>query len=218
MAHACNCRCIMPASPELQEKIIRTRRALADIRSSGGSLDQFQPSEGLLDLDSYFTIVNRPAKTFPDTLVAPTSEFTPVLGVRKALVLLVDFPDNEASESKEHFSDMLFSQGTYYGGSMRDYYKEVSYGQVDVQGEVFGWYRAPKPKSYYTNNEHGFGSYPKNVQKLVEDVLDLANEDVNFDPYDNLGDGTVQALIIIAAGSSGRINGALNPAPWIPRK
>jgi immune inhibitor A len=170
-------------------------------------MGQFRPTEGLLDLDSYFTIINRPAKTFPDTLVAPTSEFVPVMGVRNALVLLVDFPDSEAGESKEHFSEMLFSQGTYYGGSMRDYYKEVSYGQVDVQGEVFGWYRAPQPKSYYTNNEHGFGTYPTNAQKLVEDVLDLANQDVTFGPYDNLGDGTVQALIIIAAGSGGEQTG-----------
>lgn len=197
----------MPASPELQEKIIRTRRALAEIKSSGGAMSLFRPTEGMLDLDSYFTIVNRPAKTFPDTLVAPTSEFQPVLGTRKALVLLVDFPDNEAYETKDHFNDMLFSLGSYSGGSMRDYYKEVSYGQVDIQGEVFGWYRAPQPKSYYTNNEHGFGPYPRNVQKLVEDVLDLANNDVNFDPYDNLGDGTVQALVIIAAGSGGEQTG-----------
>jgi immune inhibitor A len=197
----------MPAAPELQEKIIRTRRALAEIKTAGESMSQFRPTEGLLDLDTYFTIINRPAKTFPDTLVAPTSEFTPVLGVRKALVLLVDFPDQEANETKEHFADMLFSQGTYYGGSMRDFYKEVSYGQVDVQGEVFGWYRAPQPKSYYTNNEHGLGTYPQNAQKLVEDVLDLANGEVNFDPYDNLGDGLVQALIIIAAGSGGEQTG-----------
>lgn len=197
----------MPASPELQEKIIRTRQALTQLKATGRSLAQFKPAKDMLDLDSYFTIVNRPAKTFPDTLVAPTSEFVPVLGVRKALVLLVDFSDQEATEPKEHFTELLFSQGTYAGGSMRDYYKEVSYGQVDVQGEVFGWYRAPQPKSYYTNNEHGFGSYPKNAQKLVEDVLDLANKDVNFDPYDNLGDGTVQALVIIAAGSGGEQTG-----------
>jgi immune inhibitor A len=210
MRHACNCRCIMPASPELQEKIIRTRQALAEMKSGGKSMTQFRPTEDMLDLDAYFTIINRPAKTFPDTLVSPTSEFAPVLGVRKALVLLVDFPDSQAYQTKEHFSDMLFSQGTYYQGSMRDYYKEVSYGQVDVQGEVFGWYRAPQPKSYYTNNEHGFGTYPKNAQKLVEDVLDLADKDVNFDPYDNLGDGTVQALIIIAAGSGGEQTGNKN--------
>jgi immune inhibitor A len=200
----------MPPAPDLLEKIVRTRQALAQLRSSGQSMAQFQPTADMIDLDSYFTIINRPAKTRPDTLVSPTTEFAPVLGVRKALVLLVDFPDNEGSKTKEHFTDMLFSQGTYSGGSMRDFYKEVSYGQLDVQGEVFGWYRAPQPKSYYTNNEHGFGTYPRNAQKLVEDVLDLANKDVNFDPYDNLGDGSVQALVIICAGSGGEQTGDKN--------
>lgn len=197
----------MPASPELQEKIIRTRRVLSEMKATGRPMTQFRPSEDMLDLDSFFTITNRPAKTFPDTLVAPTSEFVPVLGTRKALVLLVDFPDHPATTGKEHFNEMLFSQGTYLNGSMCDYYKEASYDQVDVQGEVFGWFRAPQPKSYYTNNEHGFGAYPRNVQKLVEDVLDLANSQVNFDPYDNLGEGKVQALIIIAAGSGGEQTG-----------
>lgn len=90
---------------------------------------------------------------------------------------------------------------------MRDFYKEASYGKVDVQGEVFGWYRAPQNKAYYTNNEHGFGTYPKNVQKLVEDVIELADKDVNFAQYDNGGKGDIEALVIIAAGSGGEQTG-----------
>ena len=70
-----------------------------------------------------------------------------------------------------------------------------------------GWYRAPHPKSYYTNNDFGFGSYPQNAQRLVEDVVNLASPHVNFAPYDNNGNGYVDALVIIAAGSGGEATG-----------
>src|SRR5690606_38105776 len=90
-------------------------------------------------------------------------------------------------------------------------------GLLDVTGEVSGdvtnangWYRAPKPKKHYTNGDFGFGAYPKNAQKLVEDVLDLAAPNVDFSQYDNDGDGHVEALVIIAAGIGGEETGDVN--------
>jgi immune inhibitor A len=90
---------------------------------------------------------------------------------------------------------------------MRDYYDEASYHKLTVTGEVHGWFRAPQPMTYYTNGDYGFGSYPRNAQKLVEDVLTLADPSVNFAPYDNDGNGSIEALIIIAAGSGGEVTG-----------
>jgi hypothetical protein len=72
-------------------------------------------------------------------------------GTYRAIVLLVDFSDNIGQESKSLYEDLLFSSGTYPTGSMRDYYREVSYNQFDVIGDVNGtvitpnWYRMPKP-------------------------------------------------------------------------
>jgi hypothetical protein len=37
------------------------------------------------------------------------------------LGLLVDFEDNTGKMSADHYNDMLFSEGTYLTGSMRDY-------------------------------------------------------------------------------------------------
>jgi immune inhibitor A len=93
---------------------------------------------------------------------------------------------------------------------MRDFYQEASYNKLNVIGDVKGWYRAPQPKSYYTNGNYGFGSYPQNVQKLVEDVIDLADPHVNFANYDNDADGVVEALVVIAAGSGAEVTGNTN--------
>ena len=63
-----------------------------------------------------------------------------------------------------HYNDMLFSLGSYATGSMADFYREISYNKVTITGQVqgaggptAGWFRAPRPKSYYANNNFGFG-------------------------------------------------------------
>ena len=53
-------------------------------------------------------------------------------------MVLVDFSDVQATESQSHYDDLLFSLGTYPSGSMRDFYQEASYGQLDVIGLVSG--------------------------------------------------------------------------------
>ncbi len=205
----CNERCIVPPSPDLEEKIIRSKRQMM----TGAGLPAKATAE-LLDLAAISRILNRPPKTRADTLVSPTVQFAPITGPRKALVLLVDFSDEAATETQGHYQEMLFSIGSYATGSMRDFYREASYGQLDVSGEVsgtggvtVGWYRAPNPKSYYTNGDYGFGSYPRNAQRLVEDVVQLARPHINFAQYDNDGDGVVDALVIIAAGTGGEVSG-----------
>ena len=185
----------VPPHPELLKKIRRTKNLVR----SGAELSSFTGPD-VLDLRTYAKIISRPASSRAHTLVSPTREFVPAVGTKRGLVLLVDFSDNTSSEQVTHFEQLLFSQGNYPNGSMRDYYNEISYGQLNVIGEVFGWYRAPEPYSYYTNNEHGFGFYPQNVHRLVEDVVQLAQADANFSHYDLDNDGYVDALFIVHAG------------------
>ncbi|UYG09115.1 M6 family metalloprotease domain-containing protein [Halomonas sp. M4R1S46] len=205
----CDQRCIVPPSPELEERIIRSRQELL----AGHTLPD-KPTVDVLDLRSVTRILTRPPRTRAHTLISHVVDFAPITGVRRALVLLVDFSDEAATQSRGHYQDMLFSVGSQATGSMRDYYREVSYQQLDVIGEVSGtggvtagWYRAPQTKAYYTNGDYGFGDYPRNAQKLVEDVVDLAAPHLNFADYDNDGDGVVDALVIIAAGTGGEVSG-----------
>ncbi len=204
--------CLMPPSPELEARILKSRE---QIKSSGRLPDN--PTIDLLDMRSFNRITSRPKRTRAHTLITRQLQRSAVTGERKALVLLVDFSDGEASNPQSHYADMLFSTGTHATGSMRDYYREASYGALDVTGTVSGnggptagWYRAPHAKTYYTNNENGFGDYPRNAQRLVEEAIDLATPFVNFADYDSDGDGVVDALLIICAGSGAETTGDAN--------
>jgi immune inhibitor A len=197
-------------SPELLEKIKRSMEQI----SAGEKLPQATNAD-YLDVHSLGLILTRPSATRAHTMLAALQrEFAPVVGSRKALVLLVDFPDKKATQSQQHYNDMLFSKGSYATGSLRDFYWEASYHTLDITGTVsgqggvtVGWYRAPQPYSYYTNNDFGWGGYPQNSQKLTEDIVDLATPHVNFADYDNDGDGIVDALFIIHAGTGGETTG-----------
>ena len=136
-------------------------------------------------------------------------------GVVRTAVLLVDFPDkpHAAEYTPTRFRHMLFGLGEQFiTGSMREYYRDISdyragargkvaHG-VDVQGEVFGWYRMPQPISYYAGSDHGMSdSYPRNSQGLARDAIHAAvAAGVDFKPYDALGEKVVTALFIVHAG------------------
>lgn len=197
----CDGLCIMPPSPELQEKIMQTKAAI--LREANlSNIDDLD----ILDLRTFTLIASRPRQTRAHEF---TGEKASVTGTRKAIVLLVDFSDKVATRPQSQINNLLFTDGT---NSMKDFYKEASYNQLAVTGEVkgsaaTGWFRAPRPKSYYTNGNYGFGSYPQNAQKLTEDIIDLANPFVNFSQYDNDGDGFVEALVIVCAGTGGEQTG-----------
>lgn len=201
--------CVAPPDPALLDKIASSRARVF----AGEALPQ-DTTVDLLDMRTLTLILGRSPSTRRDTFGRHVAG--PVMGTRKALVLLVDFSDKAAVKPQEHYREMLFSAGTYPSGSLHDFYREASYGKLTIEGLVSGngttpgWYRAPQPKSYYTNNDFGFGAYPNNSQKLVEELVALADPYVNFSEYDNDGDGVVDALIVLAAGSGGEQTGNKN--------
>ena len=191
----------VPPSPELEKRLLRTKKRFL----AGETLPKEATAE-LLDLQSFALIAHRPEHTRAHTLAAAHAA-APAVGTRRALVLLVDFQDNPASEAADHFREMLFSRGSYPTGSLSDYYYEASYQQLKIVGDVSGWYRAPQPYSYYVGTKYGFGGYPSNAYKLVEDVVELASGDVDFAKYDTDGDGEVDALFVVHAGQGAEATG-----------
>ncbi len=128
----------------------------------------------------------------------------PIQGTLLVKVLLVDFPDRQGSLPVSHYQQLLFSKDSYPTGSMRDYYRELTLGKVDIQGSVDGWLRLPHEYSFYTNGESGteWQSYPRNAPRMAEDAVRAAQQaGVFFDARLNaLGDGTITALFIVHAG------------------
>ncbi len=153
------------------------------------------------DRQKYSIDITVKSSLFNDTAFASSQDTTPVIGVLKPLVLLVDFPDFKANyeiSTPRFFQDMLFKEGNR---SLYDFYYENSYGKLQVRGEVFNrWITVSKNYSYYEGGYRGMGFYPNNSQKLVEEAINSIDSVVNFSDYDGNGDGVVDGIFVVYAG------------------
>lgn len=142
-------------------------------------------------------------------------------GTIRTLVLLVDFEDcqHDPTRTPHLYRQMLFGEpGSFSTGSMREYYRQVSgydpdtdHG-IDVTGEVYGWFRMPRPISFYAGENSGMRpGTAQNSQTMARDaVLAAMAEGVDFTGFDNLGTGTITALFIVHAGRGAEETGSKN--------
>ena len=149
----------------------------------------------------------------------------------KALVILLQFPPDPAipgdpgmlADTLAHppsaYDSLFFSLGTWLPkGSVRDYYREASGGQFDIDGVVTRWYTAPHPYSWYTDGQFGFGDVPHNAQQMAHDAVVLADPDYDFRQFDNDGadgvpdsgddDGFVDGVFVVHAGPGAEETGS----------
>jgi M6 family metalloprotease-like protein len=120
-------------------------------------------------------------------------------GKMYGIAMVVDFSDQPAKFTQEQLIDWLNKPGFSMGrtkGSVRDYYLECSNGQVDLNHDVVGYYRAKKPKSYY-ENASGYGT----ANELIREMIDYFDPLVDFSKYDNDKNGTTEAISFVYAGS-----------------
>lgn len=102
--------------------------------------------------------------------------------VYRLAVIGVEYPDTKHSEniSARNWEEQLFSKGTYNSknasganvyGSVADYYREVSSGQLKFEGKFFGWVEVSKKKMDYN-----LGSATKDADKakFFNEMMDKA--------------------------------------------
>lgn len=138
----------------------------------------------------------------------PAAGFYPApKGIVYGLTMIVDFSDSPAKFTREQVDDWLNKPGFVMGstkGSVRDYYLEVSNGQVDLRNDVVGYYRAKNTKAYYEDNS---------ASELTREMIEYFDaQGVDFSKYDNDKNGTTESISFVYAGRpKGRDNGALWP-------
>ncbi len=204
--------CCVAPSPELAE---RWEAELATLRSSQGIA--FAESLGIthaprpLGFDDGYII---PATEFPlgaslQAISFAAAERAPLRGNISAAVVLVDFSDQVMTEPASHFHDLFFSTGVLPHGSVTEYYTEVTHGLVTLTGDVVGPYRMPQTLAYYADNDFGIGQGPGGgrARQLAYDAAVAADPDIDFTPYDNDGNGFVDAFIVVHAGVGGEATG-----------
>ncbi|HKP05468.1 MAG TPA: M6 family metalloprotease domain-containing protein [Chthoniobacterales bacterium] len=135
------------------------------------------------------------------------AERAPLAGVVRVIVVLVNFPDKQMSHSAAHFNDLFFSQGVMPTKSVREYYKDVTHGIIDIQGQVVGPFTMPQTIAAYAHGAAGLGGVLPNARTMARDAVAAADPTVNFAPFDNDGNGFVDAFIVVHAGPGGEVTG-----------
>lgn len=205
-------RCLVAPHPDLKKKLKaelakargRTKSAFANMLK----LTRDKPvgmDDGLIFPGDYY-----PLGTSARVVRNGALDRAPLRGTVRIIIVLVDFSDKPMTKTKKHFEDLFFSTGLLPNGSVRDYYKEVTHGLIDMVGEVVGPFRMPKKLSEYAHGESGTGSSEPNARTMAKDAADASNPTVNFAQYDNDGNGFVDAFVIVHAGAGAEQTGNVN--------
>ena len=144
-----------------------------------------------------------------------SSSREPIVGERHALVILMQYKDFAFKKSVEDF-EALFNTTEYKEngamGSVRDYYRFASQGQLDYISDVYGPYTSNYDMKYYGGNAT-IGGGDSNPMELCVEAIKSLPDDIDFSLYDNDGDGIVDNVHIIYAGY-GEEAGASADAIW----
>jgi len=147
---------------------------------------------------------NEPSRAFPTT------------GNRKLICILIGFTDKSFTKTNSDFVN-LFNQLKYTvdgaTGSVRDFFLEASYNQLDLSVDIFGPYTAANNMAYYgANDASGYDVKPGHLVK--EACVFAYNSGANFANYDNDNDGAVDGVYVIYAGYGEENSGAPANCIW----
>jgi immune inhibitor A len=156
----------------------------------------------LMPPNPYVEIERRPTPPkYPELMNAGISRLPKPVGDKKALVLLVDFPDNQHQYASASFDSLIYYDNA---SSLRDYYREISYGKFSISqaSEVTAWNRIPLSYSYYVGDSFGLypGNFPQNAQGIVWAACSLADAAIDFSQFDEDHNDTVDIIFVVHAG------------------
>jgi len=204
--------CAVAASPQLRERL---RAAAVQARRAGG-LPEDGPASLLREPRrlGFNDGVLRPPSAFPPgtdraRMRAAAVERGPLRGAVRVVVVLVDFPDRPFGVDPSRFADLFFSTRSVPTGSVHEYFLDATHGLVEITGEVVGPLRMPQPSSWYANGNYGIGNPSGEARApfLAQDAVRAADAVVDLTPYDNDGDGYVDAFVVVHAGRGGEETG-----------
>jgi len=118
--------------------------------------------------------------------------------------ILVEFSDNAWADgvntSTLHMDSVLFSEGVYPTGSLRDYYLEASYAHYAPDGDVYGPVTLPQTYEHYIDGIMGISLDEPNSKTIFRDAVNAADALIDYADYDGDGNGFVDGVMLIIAG------------------
>ena len=154
----------------------------------------------------------------------------PSEGNYNVLVVLVEFKDAVFTQGKDDpkalISDMLNGENYNYQGatsSANHYFKTVSDGQFNPIFNVVGpvyldkleeTYVVNDPNDTYIYEETGKPVTVYRPGRMVEEVVAILDDEVDFSKYDSNGDGYVDFIYFFHAGKGATTGGDRNKTIW----
>ena len=109
------------------------------------------------------------------------AQSSPTLGVVKVLIIAVAFSDVKPTMT-------IWELRKEWFGTVVNYYNEISYGKLRIQGDMYGWYTLPYTHMHYGRDCKGINdpdcSGTNQSWKIANDTIPLVLKDVNFANYD----------------------------------
>jgi M6 family metalloprotease-like protein len=136
--------------------------------------------------------------------VSESPELVSTTGTLKNLTVLIRFNDHAALPLPSNGDyDVLFNADGGHTtpaptGSLKDVYHEISYDQLTINSTVTGWHTVSNNETYYTTDGENGGS--ELGQQAMREALDLADQTIDFNDFDEDGDGYVDSLAFIHSG------------------
>ncbi len=104
-------------------------------------------------------------------------------------IIGIEYPDvkHNPKIKDADWEESMFSLGTYSDksatgqtvhGSMNDYYKEISYGTLKIEGKFAGWFEVSKKRMAYSS---GSGTSTAEKRALLTEALDLFSKKMGKD-------------------------------------
>ena len=139
----------------------------------------------------------------------------PSTGDVKVLVFAVDFSDYPSFTSGVSMNDIntAFNGSSYLTSyeSLNSYYDKSSYHQLNLTADIFGFYRASNPSTYYeeeyeklwawddVTNDFLYGedevTYPDS--DIIFEVLSYYDDQIDYSDYDANQDGYIDGIYIV---------------------
>lgn len=154
------------------------------------------------EIQKAYTVVLNDTLLFPPAQHVASDYATsqPVIGTRKVLTVLMEFEDRKFTNTREIFDSLMNQQNGTIGsnyGSVRKYYQENSYGQLNIDAVVVGPFLA---KHHSSNYAWTSGVSTTGVRNLVKEAIEHASTVLNFSNLDGDNDGYVDCVHVIFAG------------------
>ena len=97
-------------------------------------------------------------------------------------------------------------------GSVKDYYKEVSYGKLTINSVVTQWVQLPQNEAYYGTDGT---SLDTNWKQMITDAIEAADTaGFDFSQGDSDGDGWLDCLTVIHSGHGQEYTGNPSTCVW----